>query len=177
MCLQTFWCILFLVNRAVFWEIVWITCKVQIHLPWSPTHITHKPTIQKRARKLRGSGEVRGWHKLLGDAVRVKVSVLSVSDSPLPLFLVFLLVLAMLAEELYLASEMLHFKHKSKPPCTCHHPKAPQGYAHGSNETMSFAELGLKNLHCYGLLSLVMNIRCFYQIINPFLCWFFQLKM
>ena len=91
--------------------------------------------------------------------------------------LVFLPLLTTLAEELYLASEMPCFKHKSKPPCTCRPPKAPRGYAHGSNKIMSFAELGLQNWHHYGLLSLVRNIRCFYQKTKPISVLAFQLKM
>lgn len=42
--------------------------------------------------------------------------------------LAFLMLLTMSAEELYLASELLRFRHRSKPPRTRHPPKAAQGY-------------------------------------------------
>lgn len=123
----------------------------------------------KRGRKWRGSGEVGGWHKLLGDALS-PFSIRFIAA------LVFVSVLTTLPGELYLGGELLYFKHKNKPPHTCHPPKAPRGYAHGSNKTTSFTELGFNNQHHYGLSSLVMNIKCFYQIINPFLCWFSSWK-
>lgn len=144
---------------------VWLTCKVQIYLPWFPALIIHEPATQ----------QWQGNEKVLertGDGTSSSKMLSGKGESPfntkfIPT-LVFLPLVTVLTEKPYPASEI---KHKSNLPIPVIHQKL-RGDTHSSKETMSFVEMGLNNQHHHGLSLLVMNIRYFYQIRNLFLCWF-----